>query len=130
MIDTILNLLFRCPHKRTTRPVTPFGKGADRAGETYVVCLECGKEFFYDLTEMRIGKPVPPTSPSGIVPPEVHHKSKKIKYAALVSIIPLAWLIPELPGHSFGGFLKDFRINHARGMIETKAAYLIFLLLW
>src|SRR4029077_18501 len=57
MLDALLNVLFRCSHKRTTRPVTPFGKGADRPGETYVVCLECGKEFYYDLTKMRIGSP-------------------------------------------------------------------------
>jgi hypothetical protein len=26
MIDSILNLLFRCPHTRLTRPVTPINK--------------------------------------------------------------------------------------------------------
>ncbi len=25
---------------------------------TYVVCLDCGKEFRYDWNEMRLGKPV------------------------------------------------------------------------
>jgi len=25
---------------------------------TYVVCLDCGKEFDYDWQEMRIGQPV------------------------------------------------------------------------
>ncbi|MEX2264081.1 MAG: hypothetical protein WD696_19160 [Bryobacteraceae bacterium] len=29
------------------------------ATRTYVVCLDCGKEFRYDWQEMRIGDPVP-----------------------------------------------------------------------
>ena len=45
MIDTILNLLFRCSHQRMTRPMTPASKAGDRRGETYIVCLECGKQF-------------------------------------------------------------------------------------
>jgi TonB family protein len=69
VIDTVLNLLFRCPHKRITRPITP----ASRAGlpnKTYVVCLDCGKQFSYDLKEMRIGKPVAfsPTAGVSILP--------------------------------------------------------------
>jgi hypothetical protein len=28
----------------------------DRPVETYVVCLECGKEFNYDLETMKVGK--------------------------------------------------------------------------
>src|SRR5260370_23709727 len=57
LIDSVLNLLFRCPHKRITRPITPVSKTGVRDGDTYVVCLECGKQFTYDLNEMRIGKP-------------------------------------------------------------------------
>ena len=55
VIDTVLNLLFRCPHKRVTRPITPVTKDGERDRGTYVVCLECGKQFTYDLSEMRIG---------------------------------------------------------------------------
>lgn len=47
MIDTVLNLVFRCAHRRLTRPVTSHA-------ETYVVCLECGKQFPYDAKEMHI----------------------------------------------------------------------------
>jgi hypothetical protein len=93
MIDTVLNLLFRCSHQRITRPITPASKGGDRSGETYVVCLECGKQFSYDLTEMRVGKPVPVSPTAGVLPPGMPTANKKIRYAALASIIPLAWLI-------------------------------------
>jgi hypothetical protein len=92
MIDTVLNLLFRCSHQRITRPITPAHKTGDR-GETYVVCLECGKQFSYDLTEMRVGKPVPVSPTTGVLPPDMPKANKKVRYAAFASIIPLAWLI-------------------------------------
>lgn len=64
MLDSLLNGLFGCSHKRTTFPLTPARKAgyspspsATRHG-TYVVCLDCGKEFGYDWKEMRIGDPV------------------------------------------------------------------------
>jgi len=58
MIDSVLNLLFRCSHRRLTRPVTPVSKAGIPQGQTYVVCLDCGKQFGYDLERMRMGKPV------------------------------------------------------------------------
>jgi DNA-directed RNA polymerase subunit RPC12/RpoP len=59
MIDSLLNLLFRCGHKRLSRPVTPVARhGAQPNGETYVVCLDCGKHFSYDAENMRFGKRV------------------------------------------------------------------------
>ena len=62
MLDTIMNTLFGCSHRRTTFPQTParrVGKALGR-NSTYVVCLDCGKEFDYDWQEMRIGQPVSP----------------------------------------------------------------------
>jgi hypothetical protein len=44
MIDSVLNLLFRCPHKRLTRPVTQISLDGKLHGDTYVVCLACGKQ--------------------------------------------------------------------------------------
>lgn len=55
VIDTLLNLIFRCAHRRLTRPLTPVGM-QDAPVDTYVVCLDCGKQFQYDLKEMRLGK--------------------------------------------------------------------------
>ena len=59
MITALLNVLYGCRHKRITRPITPVHKPGVPAEATYVACLECGKQFYYDLNEMRVGKPVP-----------------------------------------------------------------------
>jgi hypothetical protein len=53
MVDTLLNLLFRCPHRSLTRPITKVGEP-----QSYVACLDCGKKFEYDLTAMHIGKAI------------------------------------------------------------------------
>lgn len=90
MIDTMMNLLFRCPHKRLTRPVTPVIKDGSPHGDTYVVCLDCGKQFSYDLKEMRVGKPLPMTEATGVLPPDLprRHRSK-VKLAVMASFLPL-----------------------------------------
>ncbi|HLW54136.1 MAG TPA: hypothetical protein VKW06_14965 [Candidatus Angelobacter sp.] len=53
----IFDVLFGCLHKRTTFPISKRGtrktQAAGRTG-TYLVCLECGKEFAYDWQKMRI----------------------------------------------------------------------------
>jgi len=46
------NLLSGCWHRRITFPRSIPG----RSGETYVVCLECGKEMPYDWQRMRVLK--------------------------------------------------------------------------
>ena len=61
MLNAVLNALFGCTHDRITFPLTAGrnqkpGTGAHR--RTYVVCLDCGQEFRYDWTEMRMGEPV------------------------------------------------------------------------
>jgi hypothetical protein len=57
MLKSILNALLGCSHQRTTFPLTPARKNG--ISRTYVVCLDCGKEFAYNWAEMRIGEPVP-----------------------------------------------------------------------
>jgi hypothetical protein len=60
MLQSILDTLFGCTHNRTTFPLTPARKatpGVSRRG-TYVVCLDCGKEFDYNWAEMHVGEPV------------------------------------------------------------------------
>jgi hypothetical protein len=95
VIDTLLNILFRCPHKRITRPITPASKSGVRQGDTYVVCLECGKQFTYDLNEMRVGKPVALSPTEGVLPPDMPkpHAKKVRRYAALASAVPIAWFV-------------------------------------
>ena len=93
MIDTVLNLLFRCAHRRLTRPVSPVSKvGVPHRG-TYVVCLDCGKQFAYDLKEMRIGKPLESSDESGVLSPDMPKPGNpKLKFALWASI-PLAVLL-------------------------------------
>lgn len=67
MIDSAFNLLFFCSHKRTSFPLTPTradlaSPTAARTG-TYVVCLDCGKEFPYNWRELRIERPDPAPRP-------------------------------------------------------------------
>lgn len=62
MLQSIVNVFFGCAHRRTTFPLTPGRKhapGPVRHG-TYVVCLDCGKEFAYDWHGMRLGSAVAP----------------------------------------------------------------------
>ena len=90
LIDTVLNLLFRCPHRRLTRPVTPVSKAGVPHGETYVVCLDCGKQFSYDLKEMRIRKPIDHSHDAGVLPPDMPKpRANPWKYVALAAV-PLA----------------------------------------
>jgi hypothetical protein len=92
MIDTILNLMFRCPHRRLTRPVSPVGKAGEPHGDAYVVCLDCGKQFAYDLKEMRIGKPLARSHEHGVLHPDLPgERGAKVKYALWASV-PLALL--------------------------------------
>ena len=94
MIDSLLNLLLRCPHHRITRPITPVSKVGVPHGETYVVCLDCGKQFLYDLQKMRIDKPLKSSADAGVLHPDMPkaHKSK-LKVALVASAFPVGWLL-------------------------------------
>ena len=90
MIDTVLNLLFRCPHRRLTRPLAPITKAGQPHSQTYVVCLDCGKQFEYDLEEMRIGKAIEHSHDAHIVPRSLPTaRKKKVKYS-LLAALPVA----------------------------------------
>lgn len=90
MIDTILNLMFRCPHRRLTRPITPVSKPGMPSGETYIVCLDCGKQFSYDWKQMRIGGPVESSESTGVLHPgmPVSSGGNKMKYLLLGTALP------------------------------------------
>jgi len=49
-LQRILNRIFRCSHRRQTRPITPRG-----GGQAYAVCLDCGTRLAYDLNAMGGG---------------------------------------------------------------------------
>ena len=82
MIDMVWSLLFQCAHRHLTRPFTPTGEAGDSHVETYVVCLDCTKQFAYDLKKMRVGKAIPPSHAVCVIPPESKgpHKTK-VDYA-------------------------------------------------
>jgi hypothetical protein len=93
MIDTVLNLLFHCGHRHLSRPFTPLGEHGVPQGETYVVCLDCTKQFAYDLKEMRIGKAIDQTHDACVIPPGMA-KPRKTKLAyALGVALPVAVLL-------------------------------------
>ena len=61
MVDKFINALFGCWHSHysfpiTVRPGVRRNKAAAVTG-TYVVCLDCGKEFPYSWEEMRVVDP-------------------------------------------------------------------------
>ena len=63
---SLYDLVFGCSHKRLTFPITVRGKlrrsEAASVTGTYVVCLECGKEFPYDWHEMKMVRTAPQAS--------------------------------------------------------------------
>ena len=72
MLQSLLNSFFACAHSRTTFPLTPARRAADIPAQrhgTYVVCLDCGKEFGYNWNEMRVGEPVPQRTPAPAAQP-------------------------------------------------------------
>lgn len=56
MLNSVIESLFGCSHRRTTFPMTP-KRPSVHAG-AYVTCLDCGKEFAYNWSEMRMQEPV------------------------------------------------------------------------
>jgi hypothetical protein len=58
MFTGLMDLLFGCTHARYTFPMTakpgqPRPEVASVTG-TWIVCLDCGKEFAYDWKQMRV----------------------------------------------------------------------------
>jgi predicted transcriptional regulator len=55
--SAIFDALFGCAHKRYSFPITAKqGQRRNQAASvtgTYVVCLDCGREFPYDWQEMK-----------------------------------------------------------------------------
>jgi hypothetical protein len=61
MLAKISDFLFGCRHAHQSFPITKRSgqrrSGAAMATGTYVVCLDCGKEFAYDWQRMKILSP-------------------------------------------------------------------------
>ena len=58
MITNVFDMLFGCWHRRYSFPITTrTGQRRSEAAAvtgTYVVCLDCGKEFPYDWRQMKV----------------------------------------------------------------------------
>ncbi len=53
----LLDFLFGCSHKHYSFPITTKTwqrRGSPVRKSTYIVCLDCGKQFPYDWDEMKI----------------------------------------------------------------------------
>jgi hypothetical protein len=75
---SLFDLVFGCWHKRRSFPITVRGRlrrstAAAAVTGTYVVCLECGREFSYDWLQMKI----------------LASKPYAVRAAAPVTIIPV-----------------------------------------
>jgi len=93
VIDKILNILSRCAHRHLTRPFTPLGTEGVAHGETYVVCLDCTKQFVYDLKEMRIGRIVDHAHDACVIPLDMA-KDRKANLAYVLRVaVPVAVLV-------------------------------------
>jgi predicted transcriptional regulator len=55
---SLLDVLFGCTHKNCSFPITKRGgqrlSAAASVTGTYIVCLDCGKEFAYDWQKMKV----------------------------------------------------------------------------
>lgn len=55
-MKSLIEFLFGCRHSRTSFPQTK----VNLPKRTYVVCLDCGREFVYDWANMKLAKKQPP----------------------------------------------------------------------
>jgi hypothetical protein len=73
MLTKMMNAVFGCRHSRYSFPITmrvnTRRATAVRTG-TYVVCLDCGREFSYDWQEMKITELLPRKSARSLVTKE------------------------------------------------------------
>lgn len=74
MFTKVMDAVFGCRHARYSFPITiransHRGTKAARTG-TYVVCLDCGREFGYDWQEMRVAEQQPKEAARSLVTKE------------------------------------------------------------
>lgn len=67
MLSFLIDALFGCSHRRTTFPITPIRRFGSRKKATYIVCLDCGKEFGYNWQQMKVGDAVDPVTTAEIL---------------------------------------------------------------
>lgn len=82
MMDNIFNLMFRCSHRRLSRPLS--GRKGEPSTGTYVVCFDCGKHFAYDWKAMHVGHALETGTPA--------HAKSRLQYALWSLALPFAWV--------------------------------------
>jgi hypothetical protein len=105
LLGSLFDLVFSCKHRRTTFPFTPVkrktaGTQGEFPAETYVVCLDCGKQFSYDWEKMRLGDAVDisqgaPATTAATKPIPFRTKST-LKYLALGSAVSAAVVVGKV----------------------------------
>jgi hypothetical protein len=76
---SLVDLFFGCWHKNYSFPITTRGARRSAAAMhtgTYVVCLDCGKEFPYDWHEMKVLTSIPRESNLTVMPEPVRSLAK------------------------------------------------------
>jgi hypothetical protein len=76
IVSFFAEILFGCSHGRLTRPFTI-------QEETYMVCLDCGKQIYYSAKEMR------PLSPWEV-------RRMKAAHAGELKVVPIPAGVPQL----------------------------------
>ena len=118
MKDSVFNLVFGCNHRRTTFPMTPVRKksaiGQDETPpETYVVCLECGKQFVYDWENMRIGQAAdiadgaPPDTDAAKIPFRAKSKLRYLFWGSALSAALVLGKVVKSRKHSQSASAED-----------------------
>jgi hypothetical protein len=72
----VFELLFGCRHKRITRPITVIRRPVTKTKSdgAYVACLDCGRQFHYDLDNMRMGAQI------AKIPPQPSSETLQTQY--------------------------------------------------
>ena len=105
MLGSLFDLVFSCKHRRTTFPFTPVkrrtaGTQGEFPAETYVVCLDCGKQFAYDWEKMRLGDAVDISQGAPAIPvqaqPIPFRTKSTLKYLALGSAVSAAVVVGKV----------------------------------
>jgi hypothetical protein len=76
---SLVDLFFGCWHKNYSFPITARGLRRSPAAAvtgTYVVCLDCGKEFPYSWQEMKVVSASPRESKVATIPEPVRSLAK------------------------------------------------------
>jgi hypothetical protein len=73
MIASFVDILFGCWHSNYSFPITSrqgTRNAAARVTGTYVVCLDCGREFPYDWKTMKVVSATADAKPALVEAPE------------------------------------------------------------